>query len=213
MQTDSANKIAPAMGVFFAVAFVVAMVTGGDQPDANATGESVISFYSDAGDFIAGIIALGLGAIAFLFFAGGVRRRLENSTEGWLAAVFFAGAVAYAVNLGVFIAATVALIDAADVANPVVAQALNILNTDNFPLSVIALATMFFAVAINVLRTASMPKWIGVVSLVAGIVVLAGPGGIVVFLAFPIWVLAVSYVLTRDSQNTAVPSPRQTTDA
>jgi hypothetical protein len=92
-----------------------------------------------------------------------------------------------------------ALLDASDLGQPEVAQALNISDNDNFLPAVIGLAVVLLATAWHILASRSLPVWLGWVSLVLGVLAMAGPAGFVAFLLFPVWVLVVAIVLFREA--------------
>jgi len=190
------ERLAPLAGVLFAVVFAIGFITG-DTPDTDATGEEVISHYDDTGKIFVGILALVIGAVLFMFFAGVLRSRLRSTGPEWLATVGFGGAVVYSVGLGLFAMSQIALIDASDLGKPDVAQALNIIDNDNFFPSVIGLAVILLATGWHVLASRSLPIWLGWVSLILGILALAGPAGFVAFLLFPVWVFVVAVMLFR----------------
>jgi hypothetical protein len=214
MGTGRMERWAPLAGVLFAVIFAIGFLTSGDVPDVDASGDEVISHYDDSGKVFVGIAALGLAAVALLFFAGVLRDRLRETGPEWLATVAFGGAVVYAVGLGLFGMSQFALIDAADLGQPEVAQALNISDNDNFLPAVIGLAAVLLATGWHILASRSLPVWLGWVSLVLGILAMAGPAGFVAFLLFPIWVLVIAIILFREAATpdavdtgTASPAP------
>jgi len=109
--------------------------------------------------------------------------------------VVFGGAIIYTVGLGLFATSQVALSDASDLGQPQVAQALNIVDNDNFFPVVIGLSVVLLATGWHVLASRSLPVWLGWVSLILGVLALAGPAGFAAFLLFPIWVLVVAVLL------------------
>jgi hypothetical protein len=121
--------------------------------------------------------------------------------------VAFGGAVTYAVGLGIFAMSQFALLDASDLEQPEVAQALNILDNDNFAPTVIGLAVVLLATAWHVLASRSLPVWVGWVSLVLGVLAVAGPLGFFAFLGFPLWVAAVAVVLFIGARADAIGAP------
>jgi hypothetical protein len=199
MQYGRLERVAPLAGALFTLFFVVAFFVGGETPDVDSSGEEVIAHYDEVGSVIPVILALVIGAGLFLFFVGILRSaRLDTErAPEWLATVVFGGGVAFSVALGIFAVGQIALLDAADLGEPQVAQALNIFDNDNFFPAVIALATMLLATGWHTLRSGMFPQWLGVVSLALGILALAGPAGFIAFLLFPIWVLVVSVLLYR----------------
>lgn len=201
------ERLAPLAGALFAVVFVIGFFTTGDTPAVDASGEEVISHYSDEGEIFLGIVALLVAALLFMFFSGVLRGALMSSSRApeWLATVVFGGAVIYAAALGIFAMGQMMLIDAADLGQAEVAQALNIFDNDNFFPAVLGLSTMLLATGWHTLRSGVVPRWLAWASVVLGVIALAGPLGFVAFLAFPLWVLAVGVVLYQ--RGNRVPQP------
>jgi hypothetical protein len=195
------ERLAPLAGPLFTVLFAIAFFVSGETPDVDASGEKVISHYDDEGKYYVALIALLISAAAFLFFAGALRNALATSVRAadWLPTVVFGGAIVYTVGLAMFGNSTIALLDAADLGEPQVAQALNISDNDNFFPAVTGIAVVLLAAAWSTLasRPRPIPAWLGWVALVLGIVAFAGPLGFISFLAFPIWVLIVGILLYR----------------
>jgi hypothetical protein len=193
------ERLAPLAGVAFAVVFAVGLLTGGDTPATDAPGEEVIAHYADSGKVFAAILAMLIAALLFLFFAGALRGAMGASTGApdWLGTVAFGGAVIYAVALAIFAMSQIMLLDAADLGRPEVAQALNIFDNDNFFPAVLGLAAVLLATGLHALGSAVLPKWLAWVSIALAVLSMAGPAGILAFLLFPLWVLAVAIVLYR----------------
>lgn len=168
----------------------VGFLTSGDTPEFNATAQEVIAHYSDEGTILLGILSLVIGAMVFLFFAGILRSALRNSDRvpEWLATVVFGGGAVYSIALAIFAMGQFMLIDAAELGQPEVAQALNVFDNNNFFPAVVGLGTMLLATGWHALRSRLFPVWLGWVSLVLGLLALAGPAGFIAFLLFPIWV-------------------------
>lgn len=198
MGPERMDRLAPLAGVLFTAIFVVGFLTGGDTPDVNAPGQEVISHYDDDKVFV-NILTLVIGAVVFMFFAGALAGRLRAAGQEWLATLALGGAVIYAVGLGLFATSQIALSDASDLGQPEVAQALNIIDNTNFFPTVIGLCVVLLAVGWHVLASRSLPRWIGWVSVVLGLLALAGPLGFLAFLLFPVWVFVVAILLFRQS--------------
>jgi hypothetical protein len=182
----------------FAAMMVAGVLAAGEPLDTDASAEEVIKHYDD-GKLILGVITLGLGAVLFMIFAASLRKHLVSRGPEWLAALGYGGAVIFTVGLGLFASSQFALIDAADQKNLAAAQALNVIDNNNFPPAIIGLCVVMLAMAWHVLSSGSLPRWIGWVSLVLGILALAGPLGILAFLLFAPWTFIVSIVLYRQS--------------
>jgi hypothetical protein len=183
-------------------------LTSGETPDIKASGEEVIAHYEDDGSILVSVLALVICAVLFMFFAGVLRSRLQATGPDWLASVAFGGAVVYTVSLGVFAMGQIALLDAADLGQPEVAQALNIIDNDNFFPSVIGLAVVLLATGWHALASRSLPNWLGWASVALGALAMAGPAGFIAFLLFPVWVLIVAIVFYRQNPAPlATPAP------
>ena len=207
MVTERTERLAPLAGVLFAVIFAVGFLTSEETPDTKATGEEVISHYDDSGPILVSLLGLVICAIVFMFFAGALRSRLQASGPDWLASVAFGGAVVYTVSLGLFAMSQIALFDAAELGQPEVAQALNIIDNDNFFPAVIGLAVVLLATRWHALISRSLPSWLGWVSVVLGVLAMAGPAGFIAFLLFPVWVLVVAVTLYRQDRAAASTTP------
>jgi len=206
MGTGRLERFAPLAGVVFTVLFAVGFLTSGETPDSDATGEEVIKHYDDSGKILLSVLLLLFAAVLFMFFAGVLRRHLVAGGPEWLASVVFGGAVVYVVGLALFAASQFALTEAADAKQPAVAQALNVIDQNNFAPSVIGLAVVLLASAWHVLAARSLPVWLGWVALVLGVLSLAGPAGFIAFLLFPLGVIAVAVTLFRDRDAKATPT-------
>jgi hypothetical protein len=191
------ERLAPLAGALFTVIFAVGFLTSGDTPDSDSAGETVVEHYDDSGKILLGVVLLLLAGVVFLFFAGVLRRHLASIGSEWLAAVVFGGAVVYVVGLGEFLSSQIALVEAADANQASAAEALNVIDNNNFGPAAIGLAVILLASAWHVLSTRSLPVWLGWVALVLGILAVAGPLGFITFVLFPLWVLAVAVILFR----------------
>jgi hypothetical protein len=191
------ERWAPLAGVLFTVAFAVGFLSAGDSPAVDASGREVIAHYDDAGSILAGVVAAPIAAVGLLVFAGVLRNRLRAEGREWLATVAFGGAAVYAAGLGLFATTQLALLDAADLGQPEVAQALNIFHNDNFMPVVVGLAVTLVATGWHAVTSRSLPSWLGRITLALGVLAVAGPAGFVAFLLFPIWVLVTAVTLLR----------------
>ena len=76
-------------------------------------------------------------------------------------------------------------------------QTLNYIDNNNFPPAVIALCVIYLGMAWHILSARSLPVWIGWVSLVVGLLSLAGPVGFVAFLLFIPYTFVLGILLYR----------------
>ena len=90
---------------------------------------------------------------------------------------------------------------------PIATQTLSVASSDFFFPFLAGIAIMSFASGICTLRFGGLPKWLGWVAIVIGIVTVT-PVGFVGFLAAFIWVLVVSITLfLREGQAATPASP------
>jgi hypothetical protein len=151
-----------------------------------------------------GVFAVAFAVVALTFFLASLRRTLSATDEGrYLANVVTAGGAVYAAGLMIMTALTVALIDSANNNMPGTAQTLNVLSSDMWLPVVVGLALLGLGTGVSALRSATLPKWLGWVSVAFGLLALAGPAGGIAFLVAPAWALVIGIVIMRSSRAAA----------
>jgi hypothetical protein len=192
--------VAPFMGVVFVAAYVaVAIILGEGQDATKKTADELVTYYRDHDtEQTIGALLIGVAAITLLFWAGQLRRVLRDAEgpTGILSAVAFAGAIVFAG--GAIVGATIhfALADYSnntDVVDPLVFQALNAFDWDNFLFFPVGLGTMLLASGISTLRHGALPKWLGWGAIVLAIT-FATPAFPVGLFGTALWVLVVSII-------------------
>lgn len=196
METSRLEKLMPLTGVLFSILMVIGFATSGEPPGTTDSPEALFEHYDDD-KLLMGIIALGLGSILFMFFASALRRHLRATGPEWLATLVYAGSIIFVVGLSLFAWTQFALLGAAEDKNLSVMQTLNYLDNNNFPTAIIGLCLVMLATAWHVLTSRSLPVWVGWVSLLLGVIALAGPLGFITFLAVMPWTLIVAILLYR----------------
>jgi hypothetical protein len=204
------RQIGPLTGILFVVLFIVAFVVSGETPDVDDSAQTVKSFYVDNDSdqqIAAGLLALG--CVSYLFFLGALRRALRAAAgdEGGLSTVALLGGLMIVVGASIFAGIGFTLGDAADDLPASAVLALNALNSDLFFPVAVGTAVFNLGLALAVLRHGGLPRPLGWLALVVGIVGLT-PGGFFAFLATGIVVVWASVVL---AQRAAGPGPQQTT--
>jgi hypothetical protein len=191
--------LAPLTGVLFVVLIVVALLIGGEAPDADDPIGEVVDYWVDnEGVSIAGSLLEVLGAVALIFFAASVRgvlRRREDGS-GILSTAAMGGGVVAAAGIGVDAAIRFAAADLADDVDPVVIQTLNAMWSDFFFPMVIGLGTLILATSLAGLRTRVIPAWLAWIGIVICIA-FATPVGFIAFLVGGLWLLILSILLWR----------------
>jgi hypothetical protein len=172
-----------------------------------------------------GLLVELVGFAFFPFFLGSLWACLRSAEGdgGWLStAAFGAGLVALAVKLAS--AAPILAVRANEGMDPGIAKALIAMNGASFAITFLPLGVMLSATAIVAIRTGALPRWLGWVSAVVALGLIAALSASVVspsppewvFLAmllYALWVVATSIVLIRRAGEPypveTAPSPRQ----
>ena len=204
----NAKQISPLTGILFVVLVIVAFAVSGETPDVNDSPQSVVSFYvdNDAEQQLSASL-LALGCVAFLFFLSALRRalRVVAGDEGELSTVALLGGLMIVVGASLFAGIGFTLGDAADDLPVEAVLTLNALNSDLFFPIAVGTAVFNLGLALAVLRHGGLPRPLGWLALVIGVVGLT-PGGFFAFLATGIVVVWASVVL---AQRAAGPEPQQ----
>lgn len=207
---DRLSRLAPLTGVVFAALAVVGALTGGESPDANARPAKVIAYYAEnRSDVETSSIIFAIAFLILVLFAGSLRSYMRRTAaaEG-LAAIVLAGAVLMAAGALIGSAAEYGLAHNLSGLTPATAQTMNLISSELF-LPVIGGACLFaLASGLAILRGARLPRWLGWVAIVLGIVVLVPPASFPALLGFAIWSIVVSILIyLRTGPDTAPATP------
>ena len=177
------RRLAPLSGLAFAGVIIVAFVTGGSTPDSDAPGAEVISYYQRHHNAqVATAFLLAYAALLGLVFAASLRSYLRaRSSSDSVIAFGFVGYVLFAVGLGKFSGLTFTLTDSPGKLDPAAAQALNFLGSDMFVIFLMGMAAFMLGSGLAVALTGALPRWIGWVGFVIGIVALTPVGWFALF--------------------------------
>jgi uncharacterized protein DUF4386 len=218
MQTPRRDIWTPLAGFAAAVTFVVGVILASNSPDNKDPDAKVLSFYakhSNRVGIIVGAYVLVFFALFLIWFAAGLRQRLRGAEGpgGRLTDVALGGGILSAVGIavgGIALASVSAgqsfggsPLHTADIARYLA----------SFGFGMILIVGMFGAIAlidavsIVIMRTGVLPRWLGWLGFVCGVLLLFG----VVFLpmiALPVWLIAASIVLWgRESPEAAAAPP------
>jgi hypothetical protein len=141
--------------------------------------------------------AAGYFCVAMLFFATSIRRALRSGepNESTYSSAAFAGALTIAGAVATMGWVTMSALEAANDHSQAAVSALGYLADFGWLPWVAGSAVFFLAAGIGGLRTAVLPKWLSIVSVVLGVLSLLGPTGIAVYFATPFWLVVTGVVL------------------
>lgn len=191
------SKNAPLFAVLF-VAFVVASIFITNPPASDASPISILHFYRTHKNqvSISAILippAVVFGLIWFSYLRSWLQRRDVDHRWGTLT---FAGGILFAATGGVAGGALAALGDSPEHLTLSSAQTLNYLQND-LPaiLSSMAFGVMAISAGIAMLKSVVLPRWLGWVSVILGILGVLPVGDFFALPAIGVWTLIVAGVV------------------
>ena len=176
--TDRWKRLVPPVaGVAMVVSLVVAVVLG-NSPDSGSSGAKVLAWYqSHHGRANAVTVLLAYASAMAAVFYTGMGSYLRRRGSDILATLTIVGGAVLAVGLGLAAGSTAALTDKTSKIQPAAAQALNQVSEDIFFVALfggLAIATL--AIGISALRTKALPKALGIITVIVGVVAFSGIG-------------------------------------
>jgi hypothetical protein len=195
-------------GPLFAVVFLGISFLTGSAPGADSSAAKITNYYDDHRTVLLWSVFLTpLGCALLLGFVAAVRMRArENGNDGGPGlTIMTGGAVLWAAGMLTGSMITLALVDAADKNKIASAGALNFLADASWLPFIGGIAVFLVGAGLASLRSRTLPNWFAWITLAAGIVSLAGPGGFIGFFAAPLFVFVAGIVLaTRQPESVPV---------
>lgn len=180
-------------GILFVVGFVVGAGISGevDAEPSDSASSVVAAFRHSSDDILLGRLFTVLGIGFLLIFVAHLRAKFRNGGAGWVADGFFAGGIALASAMIIFVGVEVAGAEAADYGHAEVAQgAVDFLWNGTLLFSPGLLAVGITGAIASFLYR-QLPIWLGALAVVVALGALAPWIGIFIF---GVWVLAASLV-------------------
>jgi hypothetical protein len=200
--------VGPLMGIVFVVLAIVAFLVSGETPSTDDSPREIVDFYldNDSEQSIASAV-LALASVALIFFVGTLRRALRAAAgdEGGLSTVTALGGMTMAIGASIFAGIGFTLGDAADDLPLAAILTLNALNSDMFFTVAVGTAVFNLGLALAILRHGGLPRPLGWVALVIGVVGLT-PGGFFAFLATGVVIVWTSIALVQQIGGTELQS-------
>jgi hypothetical protein len=200
----------PLMGVLAIVIIVSSFAVGGEPPSADEGGETVANWYVDNQNQvqIAALMSV-IGGVLVVFFFAYLRTILQSAEGegGTLSLLALIGAAIIAVAAAIESTIAFAIAEAADDIDPASVQSLQALFENDFIPFVLGSAVLWLSVGITTVLHGVLPKWLGWVAVVLGVVSLT-PVGFVSFPLGALWIVVVSILLSlRGRVARATPAP------
>ena len=206
-------RFAALTGLAFVILVIVSLAVSGEPPDpAESDVQEIIDFYVDnkSAVFVSSLLE-ALAATMLVFFAGYLRDHLRAAEGGgghWLSSLVLVGATIIAVGLAIDATINFALAETADDVDPAAVEALSALWSNDFIPIALGTQVLMLAAGIAVVMHGALPKWLGWIALLLGVLSVT-PIGFVGVLGAALWIAVVSLLLTlrRPSPTPAGPAP------
>lgn len=205
----NAKLIGPLTGILFVLLAIAAFLVSGETPGTDDSRQEIVSFYLDNDtELVISSLLLALASVALLFFLATLRRALRAAAgdEGGLSTVALLGGLMIVVGASIFAGIGFTLGDAADDLPASAIMTLNALNSDLFFPVAVGTAAFNLGLALAVLRHGGLPRPLGWLALVIGIVGLT-PVGFFAFLATGIVIIWASVALAQRAAAPEAPPP------
>jgi hypothetical protein len=208
--------IAALTGLAFMVLAIAGSVIMGDPPDPKDESlQEIVNFYKD-NDTEIWIATLIQGAAAtLLVFYGGFLRKVLRRAEGeghMLSAVVLAGATIVAVGAALDATINIALVEEIDDIQPVAAQALSALWSNDWIVLLVGMQVFMLAAGLSIVRHGALPKWLGWVAILLGLVGMT-PAGFVGFIGTGVWIVVTSILLAVRERRASAAPPAEASSA
>ena len=204
------KRLTPPLAGVALVALVVVGLFMTHTPDAGDSGTKVLKYYnSHEGRTGASLIIFGYAGVMSIIFYSGLATYLRRRGAELTATLTVAGGVVFGASLCLASGTAAVLLDNTDKLSPDAAQALNSVSEDLFWVMMIAglmIATLSMGIAM--LQTKSMPKALGIATVVVGVVAASGIGGWFAFLGSgPLILVIAGYLYQRTGRPDEVSLP------
>jgi hypothetical protein len=197
--------LVPLTGVGFIVLGIVSFIVGGEPKSADDPLREIVSYYVDNKDSVQAGAFIGVAAIVLLVFFGAYLRRFLRAGAGegeMLSIVSFVGIAIVAVGFAIDATILIALSEAADDIDPVAVQSLQALWDNDFVPLALGVLLFLWGTGLSVIRSGVLPKWLGWVMVVLGVVGVT-PLGFVSAIGAAILVLVLSILLSVRARGAA----------
>jgi uncharacterized membrane protein len=215
MTVSKFDKILPWTGAVAGLLWATWMIISktSDHP-ARADAMTLVA-HASGRNYVAGF-ALLFGSLMLLFFAAQARKSLRSGEAGesTYSSVAHGGLVIAAGGLGLLGILQIALVNGAKAHDAAATDALGQLVMIGWLPPLVGLVAGFWGLGLGGLRTATLPKWFAITTIVLGVIGILGPLAFAVYLLLPLWLIAASIATARRTTATNThPAPPMPTSA
>ena len=198
----------PLTGILFIILLVASFVLMGEPPEADEPVQKIVNHYVDNKDEIAvGALVTGLSVILLLFFANHLRSRFQAAAPGSeLPTMILVGTIVLAGGACFDATLSFAMTEAVEDVEPQAMQTMQAIWDNDFIPMAAGMATFILSSGLCIVRYGVLPKWLGFLAILLGIVSFT-PAGFFGFIGSAVWILIVSVLLTMRSDAAAPAAP------
>ena len=189
--------LVPLTAVAFVVVAIISFIVGGEPKDATHPATEIANWYIDNKNSVEVSAFIGVAATILLVFFGAYLRDVLRVAAGgadMLSLVSFIGVVVVAIGFSIDATISLAIAERADDIDPIAVQSLQALWDNDFVPIALGVLLFLWATGISVVRSGVLPKWIGWIMILLGIVALT-PIGFASFLGTAVLILVISILL------------------
>jgi Domain of unknown function (DUF4386) len=206
MERDRNEWLWPLTGLLFAVLLIISLIVQGSPKGADKPANEVAQWYIDNKDSVEISAFIGTVAAVPLIFFGAYLRKVLEGAGSTLAVLPLIGLTVVGIGGAID---NMLLFATAERANDIPAESVRtiqaIWDNDFLPLF-LGIMVFLWSVGIAVLRTDVLPKWLGWVAIVGGVISLAGPIGFIGALIAALWIIVASILLTMRARAGSAPA-------
>ena len=208
----TAERLAAASGIAFAVVLLVASLLPGSPKKYNASAASIVSYLHDKHrEILIGGVLSGIALVLFLWFVASFAGTFRDAGQGRLATIVYGAGVATVAIAAISDGTMVALARLSYWVDPKTVQGLYGVDSFFYGRLFWTLTALGVATTLAVRRSRVLPEWYGWLSAAGSVVFVLGavsektkgffsPGGgmeFIAFLVFLAWVLISSVLLVQ----------------
>jgi Domain of unknown function (DUF4386) len=210
MERDSNEWLWPLTGVLFAVLLIISVIVQGSPKGADKPANEVAQWYIDNKGSIEFSAFLGTVAALPLIFFGAYLRKVLQGAGSTLAVLPLIGLTIVGIGGAID---NMLLFATAERAKDIPAESVRTIQViwdNDFLPFFLGIMVFLWSVGIAVLRSGVLPKWLGWVAIIGGVISLAGPIGFIGALIAALWVIVASIMLSLQARGPASARPATT---
>lgn len=198
MTVSKFERFLPWTGALAGVLWAVHVFASKTPNHPASAGAATVVSHAAGRNYVAGF-ALLVGALMLLFFAAQARKSLRSGEAGesTYSSVAHGGLLMAAGGFGLLGIIEIALVNVAKAKDAGATDVLGQLATIGWLPALVGLVAAFWALGLGGLRTATLPKWFAIVTIVLAVMGVLGPLAFVVYLVLPLWLIGASVVTAR----------------